>query len=197
MALSALTQGPKNVEFIVSEAAGHRSRESGTLAYGVGAVDAGEVLALADVSITTLVADTVSGSHVVTLDATTGLVAGRRYKITGDDIPAGATFLGPASGLNINLQNAGGTAFVNATDNNTNEACAITENVSGQLRKWVTTDDAAGVAMYRADATASEADIAYLAREAEVNLKLLTFPDSTDDEVAGSLLSECGIKARD
>lgn len=61
--------------------------------------------------------------------------------------------------------------------------------------------EAAGILIYAADATTADQDVAYIARDAEVNLKLLTYPNALTDgsDVAHTIasLAKLGIIARD
>lgn len=64
----------------------------------------------------------------------------------------------------------------------------VMDNGSGKLTRYLAglpTDgglsEAAGILLYDSDASAGDLPVSYLARHAEVNIKLLTFPESTDD----------------
>lgn len=177
--MSTKTETRRAASFVISEADGHLSRDNVTIAFGAGSLVPGTVLSSADFElVTTIDLDTDATAH---LDSVAGLVVGRTYAITADDIPADTTFVAVANG-NITLSNA-------ATDTASNEACTITEAVSGQMKAWVTTEDATGILLYAADAAASEAEVSAVTRLAEVNKYQLTYPDSTDAEVKASLLS--------
>jgi hypothetical protein len=75
--------------------------------------------------------------------------------------------------------------------------------VSGaNLVEYVVDTDSvcAGILLYTTDASAAAKAVSYLARDAEVNLKLLTYPQSTDeseDEASIAALLELGIVCRD
>ncbi|WP_018516475.1 head decoration protein [Rhizobium leguminosarum] len=125
--MTVFTEAAHTAEFILSEANGHRSRESGTLASGQN-LKAGTVLQLN------------GSSKLVVFDG----------------------------------------------DNNT----------AGDL-----IDQAVGVLLGAGDASAGDLKVAYIARDAEVNLKLLTYPSETTaggqkaDTIAS--LKLLGIIARD
>lgn len=60
------------------------------------------------------------------------------------------------------------------------------------------TDEAKGILINSADATSGPVAVSYIARDAEVNLKLLTYPAGTDEEAATiASLAFLGIIARD
>lgn len=114
--MTTFTEGPHDCAFILSEAAGSRSRENGTL-------------------------------------------------ITGQNLEAGAVLA--ASGAKL-------TEFVSGT--------------------------AVGILLYKTDATDADVRVSYLARDAEVNLKLLSIEESTDGgerEAAATALLPLGIICRD
>lgn len=75
-------------------------------------------------------------------------------------------------------------------------AFTATENTDGSL-----VTEAAGILLYDADATSADRPVSYLARDAEVNLKLLTYPAETTSggEEAHTIasLKKLGIIARD
>lgn len=75
-------------------------------------------------------------------------------------------------------------------------AFAVDEATDGSL-----VTEAAGILIYAADASSADQDVAYIARDAEVNLKLLTYPAETTDggEEAHTIasLKKLGIVARD
>jgi len=103
--MTVFTEAAHTAEFILSEANGHRSRESGTLA-------------------------------------------------SGENLAAGTVLQDNGSGKLI--------AF---------DADTITD---GSL-----VDEAVGILLAAVDATAGDTTVAYIARDAEVNLKLLTYPAET------------------
>ncbi|TCN30331.1 head decoration protein [Sinorhizobium americanum] len=125
--MPVFTEAAHTAEFILSEANGHRSRESGTLA-------------------------------------------------SGQDLAAGTV-----------LQDNGAGKLV-AFDADTNTA--------GDL-----VDEAVGILLAAGDASDGDIEVAYIARDAEVNLKLLTYPAETTaggqeaDTIAS--LKLLGIIARD
>lgn len=56
--------------------------------------------------------------------------------------------------------------------------------------------DACGVLIYKADASGGDKTVVYIARDAEVNFKLLTYPAGHGDDTILSLRRGCGIIAR-
>lgn len=138
--------------------------------------------------------DTVLGSDTVTLTAATGLVAGTRYTLVGTGIPA-RTAMVWQSGLTAKLYNrdTGGPQY--ATANGTDVAMVITE-IGERVVAWVTGDQVKGIIMYNIDATDIDMGVAYIARNAEVNLKNLVYPDGTQAEVI-TKLKALGIICRD
>lgn len=66
---------------------------------------------------------------------------------------------------------AAGTVLM---DNGSDKLTAFT--ASGE-----TGDDAVGILLYNVDATDADVEVSYIARDAEVNLKLLTYPAETTD----------------
>lgn len=64
----------------------------------------------------------------------------------------------------------------------------VMDNGSGKLTKYLAglpTDgglqEAKGILLYDSDASSGDLAVSYLARQAEVNVKCLIFPESTDD----------------
>ena len=63
---------------------------------------------------------------------------------------------------------------------------------------WLTSNDTpAGVALYAADATGGEIMASFIARDAEVNLKMLIFPGFDGDDLApiGDVISDLAASA--
>lgn len=63
----------------------------------------------------------------------------------------------------------------------------VMDNGSGKLIAWTGdlptdggVDEAAGIVLYPVDATDGDVEAAYLARDAEVNLNLLVYPENSD-----------------
>jgi hypothetical protein len=84
----------------------------------------------------------------------------------------------------------------------------VMDNGSGKLIVYTAgtvtdggADEAAGILLYPCDSTDGDLAVSYLARDAEVNLKLLTYPAETTDggEEANTIasLALLGIIARD
>jgi len=64
----------------------------------------------------------------------------------------------------------------------------VMDNGSGKLTAYTAEEvtdggvhEAVGIILYPADATDGDVDVAYLARDAEVNLNLLVYPEETTD----------------
>jgi hypothetical protein len=81
----------------------------------------------------------------------------------------------------------------------------LMDNGAGKLTAFDasggTGDDAVGILIYNVDATDADEAVSYLARDAEVNLKLITYPaESTEggeEAETVSSLAAIGIIARD
>ncbi|MEM9681646.1 MAG: head decoration protein [Pseudomonadota bacterium] len=52
----------------------------------------------------------------------------------------------------------------------------LTEFTAAEATDGSLIDEAVGILLYDADATSADVDVSYIAREAEVNLKILTYP---------------------
>lgn len=80
----------------------------------------------------------------------------------------------------------------------------VMDNGSGKLTAYTgseVTEDGSildgGILINDSDATDGDLAVAYIARDAEVNANLLTFPEGTDEEAnAVAWLAQLGIRAR-
>lgn len=179
--------GAPNTGFVLSEADGHYSRENGVVILGQ-QLKAGTVVQTTEFSSTPNVTTT-SGSTAAALDATTGLIPGRTYAISASGIPADTTFVAPETGLDIVLSHA-------ATATHSTPEAATVSHAADMLEAWDGSDDtnAVGVLLYNVNATEMDVGASYIARNAEVNLKGLFYPDTFDPTLA---LANIGIIARD
>src|SRR5205823_869226 len=145
----------------------------------------GEVAHAEDAVDLTTNANTHTNTVLDTLVAVTGLVVGDIYAITGTGIPAGITFTyGGASA---------GTLSQAATGSATHSMHITRPAGTGP---WLdSSDTVVGVSLYAVDGTDAALMGSFVARAAEVNLKLLVFPADTDaDAIAG--LTELGVICR-
>jgi hypothetical protein len=176
--------------FILSEANSSRSCENYLLSHGkklsVGEVAKDEP----EVDLTTT-ADTHSSTVLDTLAATTGLVVGDIYRVSGAGIPAGATFTYGGASAGTLSQAASATA---------NGVSVHLQRYAG-IGPWLTGGDTpAGISMCDIDATGGELFASVIARDAEVNLKLLIFPNMDDDDSISAVITALagnGIICRD
>ena len=80
-------------------------------------------------------------------------------------------------------------------------AGTVLKSVGGELTAYETASDAevaVGILLAATDATDAAKKVTYIARDAEVNLKLLTYPAGTDEELETiEALAAIGIIARD
>ena len=190
--MRVLTQSIPPAAFVLSEANGQRSRENWLVSLGK-KLKAGEVAKIEDAVDLTTTANTHNNTTLDTIAATTGLMVGDVYTVTGTAIPANTTFTFNGS--------SAGTLSHAATATGAGVTVHITKP-SG-LGPWLVLGDRpAGVALYDADATDGEIMASFIARDAEVNLKMLIFPGFDGDDLApiGDVISDLagiGIICRD
>src|ERR1051326_2250253 len=67
------------------------------------------------------------------------------------------------------------------------QAGTVLQLVSGKLTAWAAGTNVAGILMYNSDATAADLPVSFIARDAEVNKKVLIYPTGTDAEVTTKL----------
>jgi hypothetical protein len=183
--MTTLTQKAPPAGFILSEANGERSRDNYLLSHGK-TLGAGEVAKVEDAVDLTTNATTHTNTTLDSLVSVVGLVVGDIYAVTGTGIPAGTTFTYGGS--------SAGTLSAAATASAT-VSCHFTRPLG--IGPWLTVSDSpAGVSIYDADATAGAIMASLIARDAEVNLKRLVFPDSSDADVVSDLAG-LGIICRD
>lgn len=183
--MTVLTQVTPPTAFILSEANGQRSRENYLVSHG-DKLKAGEVAQVEDAFSLTTNATTHTSTSLTGLVSVAGLVVGEIYVVAGTGIPAGTTFTYTGS--------SAGTLSAAATASAT-VSCAFTrpEGVSS----WASLGNTiAGISLYAVDATDGAVMGSFIARDAEVNTKLLVFPANTDTDVIADLAS-VGIICRD
>lgn len=208
--VASYTFGKRAADFVLSEADGARSRENGTLLTGETVV-AGQVLGAVEVGTAAAVADagnTGTGTFgAITVGA--GAKAGVYHlEIIEPGTNAGTFILEDPDGIEVGTGtvgvafSAGGIGFTlgDATDFVAGDGFKITVAAgSGKLRAFATanTDGSQhprAIALYGNTASA-DLPISYIARDAEVNLKSLTYPSGQDSAVIAGLLTR-GIIAR-
>lgn len=183
--MTTLTQVTPPTAFILSEANGQRSRENFLMSRGK-TIKAGEVARVEDAVDLTTNATTHTNTSLTGLVSVVGLVSGDVYLVTGTGIPAGTYFTYTGSSAGTLSQAATASATV---------SCHFTrpEGVSS----WAALGNTpAGVSLYAIDATDGAVMGSFIARDAEVNTKLLVFPANTDSDVIADLAS-LGIICRD
>jgi hypothetical protein len=175
--MTTLTQTFPPAGFILSEANGQRSRENLLLSRGK-KLTAGMVAKVeAAVSLTTT-ASTHTNTTLDTLAATTNLVTGDIYHVTGTGIPAN-TYFTKGSGASGTLSQAA-TATANLV--------AVVFSRPLGIGPWLQLSDTpAGVSLNDVDATLGAVMASVIARDAEVNLKRLVFPNGSDADVIADL----------
>ena len=184
--MTTLHQRTPAAAFVLSEANGQRSRQNYLVSRGK-KLAAGEVAKIEEAVNLTTTGDTHSNTTLDGLAATTGLVVGDIYAVTGSGIPAGTYFTYGGS--------SAGTLSAAATTTLNDTAIVLTRPLGAG--PWLASGDVpAGVSLYDADATAGAAWASFIARDAEVNIKNLTFPDDADDAVIADLAG-IGIICRD
>jgi hypothetical protein len=190
--MTTLVQKTPSQAFIISEASSSRARENFIVSIGR-KFKAGEVAHFEDAVDLTTTAHTHSNTVLDVLAATTGLVVGDIYHITGAGIPDGTTFTYGGS--------SAGTLSVAATATATGVSVHITRDAG--LGPWTNSGDTViGISLYDIDATLGEKFGSFVARDAEVNLKMLIFPGSDGDDFgpigeAITALAELDIICRD
>lgn len=203
--------GPRAADFILSEAQGHRSRENAVLLSGESVV-AGQVLGAVEVGTGASAAQAgntgngVMGAITVGAGAKAGVY---HLEIIEPAANAGTFYLEDPDGVEVGTGNvavafsAGGIGFTLAdggTDFVAGDGFNITVAAgSGKYRKFATANTDGSqhphvVSLYAYTASA-DMPIAIIARDAEVNLKALTYPAGQDAAVIAGLL-ERGIIAR-
>ena len=192
--------------FVISEAAGQRSRENGKVKSGQNVLAAGTVLALAAGTAVAAAnagntGNGAMGAITVTAPAKAGVY---RLTITAPATNAGSFIVEDPDGVEIGTGNvgsafsAGGLAFTladGATDFVAGDGFTITVTAAATQIAWASGDPVVGILGYKVDATSADIAAPYLARDAEVNVNTLTFPASTDAEVTAGL-ARLGIIAR-
>lgn len=183
--MSTLTQAMPAAAFVLSEATGNRSRENFLLERGK-TLKAGEVAKFEDAVDLTANAATHTNTTLDSLASTTGLIVGDKYAVTGTGIPAGTyfTYTGSSAGTLSQAATASATVSVHFT------------RAAGVGPWLVSGDSSAGISLYTVDATAGAMMASFIARDAEVNIKNLTFPTNSDDDVIADLAA-VGIICRD
>jgi hypothetical protein len=184
--MTTFTQTVPPTAFILSEANGQRSRENFLVSLGK-KLSAGEVAKVEGAVSLATTAHLHTNTVMDVLAATTGLVVGDEYAVSGTGIPAGTTFTyGGASA---------GTLSQASTATSTGVTFTFTKPLG--VGPWlVLSDTPAGVSLYAADGTNAAIEASFIARDAEVNLKLLVFPDASDADVIADLAG-IGIICRD
>lgn len=209
--MAVSTFGKRAADFLLSEADGARSRENGTLLNGETVV-AGQVLGEVEVGTASAAADagnTGTGTFgAITVGA--GAKAGVYHlEIIEPAANAGTFIVEDPDGIEVATGTvgvafaAGGLGFTlgDATDFVAGDGFKITVAAgSGKLRAFATanTDGSQhprAIALYNNSASGADLPIAYIARDAEVNLKSLTYPSGQDAAVIAGLLDR-GIIAR-
>lgn len=177
--METLTQTMPATAFILSEANGQRSRENILVEHGR-VLHAGELAKTeAAVSLTTT-GDTHSNTTLDGLAATTGLVVGDKYAVTGSGIPAGTTFT--YGGSSAGTLSAASTTTLNDT--------AIVLTRPAGVGAWATSaDGCAGISLYDVDGTDAAVMASFLVRDAEVNQKNLVIPSGQTAGVISDLLA--------
>lgn len=219
------TEGRHPGEFLMSEAAGWRSREKGTIIAGSGVIAPGTILGLVSIGSASVAAKAGgnTGDGTLTLDASTPILANAMagvYRvrciaaasnsgtfrvenpdgIVIGDVVVGATF---EDGVKFVIADAGSDDFIVGDGFDITVAKGsmkyapspdvLTEDIEGA-------EIAKAVALYGADATEADVEIAIIARDAEVNKSKLVYDSSvtTTDEKALKIaqLAAVGIIAR-
>jgi Bacteriophage lambda head decoration protein D len=174
--------------FVIAEANTARSRENWPVSLGK-KLRIGEVAKSEQAVDLTTTANTHSNTVLDTLAATTRLVVGDIYGITGAGIPAGTTFTygGSSAGTLSQAATASGVSV------------HITRDFG--VGPWLVAGDlAAGISIYDVDATDKVKWGSFIARQAAVNLKMLIFPNPDDDDALSAVISDLaaiGIICRD
>ncbi len=184
--MTTLTQTTPAAAFILSEANGERSRENLLVSRGK-ILTVGEVAKVEPAVSLTTTTHTHTNTTLDVLASAAGLVVGDIYAVTGTGIPAGTYFTYGGS--------SAGTLSQAATATATGVSCVFTRPLG--VAPWLTAGDTpAGISINAVDATAGALMGAFIARDAEVNFKILAFPDAADADVIADLAS-IGIICRD
>lgn len=174
--MTTLTQTLPAASFVLSEANGQRSRENFLLSRGK-TLKAGEVAKIEDPVDLTTNATTHTTTALTGLVSVVDLIVGDIYAVTGTGIPAGTYFSYDGSSAGTLSKAATASATV---------SCHFTRPQG--VGPWLVLGDApAGVSLYAADASAGAVMASFIARDAEVNTKNLTFPADADDDVIADL----------
>jgi hypothetical protein len=187
--MTTLTQTLPSAAFILSEANGQRSRENFLLSRGK-SLAVGEVAKVEDAVSLTTTANTHTSTTLDGLAANTGLIVGDVYLV--------ATLSGKAASVDTYFTYTGssaGTLSAATTTSLTGTALVLTR-AAGAGPWLVAGDTPAGISMYAVDATDGAMMASFIARDAEVNIKMLEFPTDADTDIIADLAG-LGIICRD
>lgn len=197
MTTKSFTEGRHAAEFVLSEAAGMRSRETLTIASGQGVVAAGTVIGQSGGTVSPAVDGTGNtGNGTLTMDVTTPLgvaaqVGVYRATLIEEGADAGAFLVEGPDGASIGVA-AVGVAFTGDEVQFT-IADGATDFAAGDLFTITVTESAAGlwavsaigatdgsqvakaITLYEVDATSADQAVACIRRDAEVNWNILTY----------------------
>jgi hypothetical protein len=223
--MTTLTEGPRNGEFIVSEASGMRSRDAITLT-GSSELDAGTVLGKVETGVPTATAGTpvggtVGNGTISSVSADAGAMEGTWHvEMTGTGATAAFKVIRPDGTLATPATGAVGTAYNGTRGINATIADGANDWTAGDIIPIIVaykdgdsipkyeildtagtdgSEIAAGVLYATKTPTAGGVDAVGVVRDAEINLDLLTWPAGvTADQKAVALgqLAKLGIIAR-
>jgi hypothetical protein len=191
--MTALTMKTPPTAFILSEASGQRSRENFLVPKGK-ILRAGEVAKVEDAVSLTTTGDTHTNTTLDGLAATAGLVVGDVYLVS--------TLSGKAAGVDtyFTYTGAGAGTLSAATTTTLNDTALVLTRPIGVGPWLVAGDTPAGISLYDVDAIAEAKWASFIARDAEVNLKMLIFPNPDDLSAMGDVITDLagiGIICRD
>jgi hypothetical protein len=187
--MTTLVQKIPAQAFILSEAMALRARENYLLSRGK-KLRVGEVAKVEDAVSLTTTANTHSSTVLNTLAAVTGLVVGDVYLV--------ATLSGKAAGDPTYFTYTGASAgtLSRATTTTLSTTALVLTRPAGVGPWLVAGDTPAGVSINDVDATDGATWGSFIARDSEVNLKLLRFPADSDFDVIADLAG-IGVICRD
>lgn len=220
--MTVFTEGRHAAEFILSEAAGTRSRETVIIASGEGVVAAGSVIGQKRGTVAAVAEGTGNtGNGTLTMHGVTPLGAAAIpgvYRVTLIEAGAdsGSFLVEDPNGVSIGVANVG-SAFAGdhvqftiadgATDFVAGDlfTITVTESAAGE---WVVSSaeavdgsqNAKGITLYAVDATSAAVAVAAIRRDAEVNGHILTYhadrDQSSEKLAANADLAAMGIIVR-
>jgi Bacteriophage lambda head decoration protein D len=204
--MTTLTEAYHDWSFVLSEANGSRSRENGVLLTGTASsVGAGQILqySAGTVASAAWVGNTGNGAMGTVTPGVAAQVGTYEVEVYESQSNAGLIEVRDPAGVIVGHGTVG-VAFLagdlgftladGATDFHAGDGFDL--DVTEGVAPFASGGRVAGIAGSAVDATAADQPIAYLARDAEVDGKVLTYPTSTAAAEVNAKLGALGIRVR-